>query len=415
MSLVGIDVGTSAIKVGVYDDAGRRLALCWSAVKPASPGSEGVEVDPQFVWAAVQDALMQIAAVKAVRRDPPRALAISASGDEVFPTDAAANALGPCIMSADRRGAEIETATLAHATPSSWYRLCGHVPERMDPTNRLLWWRSRRPETAARAARFLGWHEFLTQKLCGRAVTDPSLASKWAVFDRTTGQWSPNRLASFGLAPELLPEVGRWGESVGTLIPELAAKLGLPRDLQVTVGAFDSVCTALGIGVCEPGVAGLACGTWEVLAVPSSINEPNLKIVDARLPIVKYPGARQEVVLWQSPNGASVAEWAARLIGQPIEVAGMLEHSQPVGEIIAVPHLFGSVGLWPEARECRGAILGISASTTPKDVLAAFLEAVAMDLALAVRAIDTANAPVQSLRAGGGAPDRHGGCNARPT
>lgn len=404
MSLIGIDVGTSAIKVGVFAEDGRVLGTASATVVSRPPTqTEAVEVDPAAVWTAVQESLAQLAGQDAVRRDPPRALAISASGDEVFPVDAAGDALGPCLMSADLRGAEIEATTAARASARTWYRECGHVPERMDPVNRILWWREQHPATARRTRQYLGWHEFLTRQLCGRAATDPSLASKWLVFDRATGRWSPERLVEFGLTAADLPEIVRWGRAIGPLRPDLATRFGLPRDLVVGVGAFDSICTTLGLGISQPGMAGLACGTWEVLAAPARVDSIHPAVVRARLPVVEYPGAAPHVVLWQSPNGASVADWAAQLIGQPVATAdAAVREVDDLGSLQAIPHLAGSVSFWPRARETRAALVGLSSTTTPREVYAALLDGVASELALAVRALESAGLNLQVLRAGGG-------------
>lgn len=404
MSLIGIDVGTSATKVGVFTEDGRALALASVAV-PSAPNRTGeLEVDPARVWAAVREALGRVAADTAVRHDPPRALAISASGDEVFPVDAAAQPLGPCLMSSDTRGAGAEAAMQARDSASAWYRRCGHVPERMDPVNRLLWWRTVEPRTAARAAHFLGWHEFLTLQLCGRAVTDPSLASKWLAFDRAKRHWCPARLQTLGLDEGLLPEILPWGEAAGTLRPALASALGLSPNLTVGVGGFDSICTAIGLGISAPGSAGLACGTWEVLVAPTRATDPGMAVIEARLPIVAFPGDVAEALLWQSPNGASVANWAARLTGRTVAEAeaALRGHPPPAGNLLAVPHLAGAVGLWRHGRRAHGAIIGLTASTTPNEVYAAWLESVALELALAVQVVEGTGSSIGQLRAGGG-------------
>jgi len=86
-----------------------------------------------------------------VRRDPPTAIAVSASGRENFPADADGNPLGNGIMGADIRGAEFEVPPAGAPTPEPWCLSCGHLRERMDPVFRLAWWRKYHPEIMAQA------------------------------------------------------------------------------------------------------------------------------------------------------------------------------------------------------------------------------------------------------------------------
>ena len=217
MSLIGIDVGSSATKIAAYNDDGVILARVREKVTPRHPRPGWWELDPDEVWNATLRGLRSLMAQRPVRLDPPTALAISASGREAFPLDGEGNVLGPCIMAGDTRSCDLQAAPIADHSPTKWLEACGHVPERMDPVCRLLWWRENGPRTMAQARYFLGWHEFLTLRLAGRAVTDRSLAGRWLVYDLAAHRWSPERLTRFDIDPALLPEIEPWGSTVGTL------------------------------------------------------------------------------------------------------------------------------------------------------------------------------------------------------
>jgi sugar (pentulose or hexulose) kinase len=247
MSVIGIDVGSSSIKAVAYNPDGKPLTKATENFIPRRPQPGWWELEPEEVWKATLKTLCQLAAAPAVRRDLPEMMAISASGREAFPVDQDGRALGPCIMAGDTRGADFEAITVRRASKEGWYSSCGHVPERMDPVNRLLWWRHRDPELLSHSRLFLGWHEFLTLRLSGRAVTDRSLAGKWCVYD-LKGEWSPERLADFRIDPRILPEIQSWGTVVGQLKPSIAEETGLPATVRIAVGGFDASCAALGAG-----------------------------------------------------------------------------------------------------------------------------------------------------------------------
>ena len=115
MSLVGIDVGSSAVKAAAYSDEGQLLAAASGAITSLYPSPGQWETDPLDVWRATSQAMQELGAQEALRRDPVRAIAISASGRENFPADAAGIPLGNGLMGADVRGEEFEAAP-----PPAW-------------------------------------------------------------------------------------------------------------------------------------------------------------------------------------------------------------------------------------------------------------------------------------------------------
>ena len=121
MSLIGIDLGTSAIKVGAYSADGTPLAAARREVPGNRPQPGHWEVDVRESREAFWSALRAVAADPAVRADPPMAISFSSSGREVFPVGADGTPLGPCLMTADTRGDEVaaETAARRHAEDGS--------------------------------------------------------------------------------------------------------------------------------------------------------------------------------------------------------------------------------------------------------------------------------------------------------
>jgi xylulokinase len=410
MSLIGIDAGTSAVKVGVYREDGELLALARQPVTGSHPCPGRAELDPDAVWRATREGLAEVAAVPAVRADPPRALAISAPGDSAFPVDAAFQPLGPCLLPGDARGSELEEPIVRQFAPAEWYRRCGHLPARMDPVNRVLWWRANEPRVYMRTAKFVGWHAFLTQRLCDRAVKDGSLAAKWLAFDLATRQWSPQVLDRFDLPVALFPEVQTWGQersdegAVGEILPSMARELGLPHGLTVGVGGYDSLCSALGSGVSGAGTVGLACGSWEVVVAPTPSLGLLPRLVASHSPLVPYPGEAPFAVLAQSPNGASVVEWATRLLGVPPDEIEAELASVPLtpSPVLAVPHLSEPLGLSAEGRNSRAALVNMTLATTRSEVLQGFLEGVAFELTDMIQSVRNAGVEVEVLRAAGG-------------
>ena len=211
-------------------------------------------MDVRLRATAFRACLAAVAGDPAVRRDPPTALSFSSSGREVFPVAADGSPLGPCLMTADTRGDDVALATASRRSAEEWFRLAGHVPRRMDPVNRALWWRRTAPDVTARTRWFMNWHEFYALYLTGRPVVDWSDAGTWATYDVATGGWSPERIAETGIDPALA--AGRPAERAPPSAPSCRpsrAELGLPPDLLVVTGAYDTYAASVGSAAIDPG------------------------------------------------------------------------------------------------------------------------------------------------------------------
>jgi xylulokinase len=106
MSLVGIDVGSSSVKVAAYSEEAHLIAVAAHDLTPLHPAPGLWETDPEDIWHATGMAMRSLAGQDAVRRDPPRAIAVSASGRENLPADANGKPLGNGIVGADTRAAD---------------------------------------------------------------------------------------------------------------------------------------------------------------------------------------------------------------------------------------------------------------------------------------------------------------------
>jgi xylulokinase len=403
VSLLGVDVGSTAVKAAAYSNGARELARAQQAIPSRHDRPGSWQVDADEVWQATGRVVRQVATSPQVRRDPPQAIAFSASGRESFPARADGSALGPCLRTGDARRPRIQATDLMPRSPQEWVQACGHVPDHMDPGNRLLWWQETSPDTLANARWFLGWHELASLKLAGRPVADPALAAGFFMFDIEKRAWSQERIDTLGIDPQILPEIVPWATPIGTLRPGPATELGLPPDCVFVAGSWDGSCAAVGSGATDTGIAMLTAGTWESVVVPAS--EPDLaEAASARLAVTPHPSTPGTGVWARSPNGTSVLDWALGLTGIPLqqlEADLMASGSQP-SDVLVVPHLSGAGPPWPLLGRPGGAVLGVTLATTPLDLVRATLEGIACDLRYSIAAIQQAGAAVDRCRAAGG-------------
>jgi xylulokinase len=403
MSLVGIDVGSSSVKVAVYSADGELIAVASHDLTPLHPGPGLWETDPEDIWQATCKGMRSVAAQDAVRRDPPQALAISASGRENFPADAQGNPLGNGIMGADTRGAEFEIPPVGSPVPETWCLSCGHLRERMDPIFRLEWWRKHHPEVMVKAKYFFGWIDFLTFRMTGRAVMDPSTVSRYSVYDLQTRDWAPERVAEYKLNSDMLPEVLPWGSVIGDLKPDVAADWGLPPGVRVAQGCHDLNCAAYGAGVYEIGTVCLVSGSYENILIPTD-KLPTPSMLLKGLSVMPQPCQAGLSVIAVHPTGNAVLNWARDLVDTPIEtVEDVLKtRSGAPSPVMAVPYLSGSMTYWEGGRKARGGIIGLTLATSKTDLVQAFMESIAYDTVNTLSLMSAEGIAVNRIRITGG-------------
>jgi xylulokinase len=347
--------------------------------------------------------MRDLTAHEALQDDPPKAIAISASGRENFLADANGVPLANGVMGADVRGAEFENAPDGAPFPEPWTLTCGHPRERMDPYFRFQWWATHHPELTARAHYFLGWHDFLTLRIAGRNVTDPSQAGRWAVWNLSDATWDDARVRTLGFDTALLPEVMPWGAVVGEVLPEVAALWGLPRGALLANGSMDLNCCALGVGVSALGTACMVSGSYENLLIPTT-SPPSASMLLRGLSVTPHPGETGLSIFAICPTGNAVLNWARDLLHLSIDqINAHLETSGGApSPVTAVPYLSGAMLYWEDGRKARGTLLGMTLATPGLDVVKAFMESIAYDHVNTLKLLGEEGVVVESFRATGG-------------
>ena len=402
MSLIGIDLGTSAIKVGAYAVDGTPLADAHEGVPSYHPEPGHYEVDVEESRAAFRSVLGAVAADPNLRADPPIAISFSSSGREVFPVAEDGTPLGRCLMTPDTRGDDVAAETAGRRSPEEWFRLAGHVPRRMDPVNRALWWRRTDPSVATRTRWFMNWHEYYSLLLTGRPVVDWSDAGTWATYDVATAAWSDERIAETGIDPRWLPEIQPNGAPIGRLLPGIAAEYGLPPDVVVVTGAYDNFAASVGAAAVDRGMISLTCGTWHSFNIPVDPGWP-VDLVHDGLNVYPHPGPTGFAAMVTNPNGMSVVDWARSLfhLSIPELEAGLAATGPGPGHVFAdaaftpLPHVAARPGF-------GGTFAGVTLAATAIDIVRALLEAIACDFSISVDRLRSRGIESRLIRATGG-------------
>lgn len=244
--VAGIDCSTQSTKVLIIDVETGEIVAEGRASHEVVTGDGRSETDPTVWWTALQAALTETG-----RAADVAAIAIGGQQHGMVLQDADGHPLRPAVLWNDTRSAEVIPELLeALGGPEGWAKATGLVPVASFTATSLAWSRRHEPDIVAATHSIRLPHDYLTERLTGRGVTDRGDASG-------TGWWSPLTddyvdevlgLPQIDIARELLPEVLRPNEPAGEVTAAAASALGLRAGVMVGPGTGDNMAAALGLG-----------------------------------------------------------------------------------------------------------------------------------------------------------------------
>ncbi|MET8182503.1 FGGY family carbohydrate kinase [Streptomyces sp. NPDC005336] len=388
--LLGVDVGTTAIKAAVFDTEGVEVGSHTEEYSLLTPSAGRVELDADTYTSTFAGAVRGVLRDLSVPADELAALGLSAQGETLLCLDENGQPIGRVIVWMDNRATAESDELEEHFGRSVIHATTGQVE--MDPiwpAAKILWLKRNEPETFARTAKFALLKDYLVQRLTGRLVSEDSLLCSTILWDINNRQYWPEMLAYLGITEDQLPEIASQGEIVGTIGSAASVELGLPSGLPVSVGALDQACGALGIGNAVPGIFSESTGS----ALTSvTIAEELALDPSGRVPC--FPAALPgQYMLHNFSTGGMVMRWyrdefcaSEKQIEELCGISAYYLIDQEVEQVepgcdglIVVPHLQGSgpPDLDPYA---RGVIFGLTLAHKKQHLSRAIMEGVAMVL-----------------------------------
>jgi xylulokinase len=250
--VVGMDVGTSAVKAVALTLDGRVLAGHQTAYPLSMPRPGWAEQDPYDWWRATEEALAAVSASSEV-------LGIGLSGQMhgLVALDTADRVIRPAILWNDQRTAAECEEIATRVGERELIGLTGNRALTGFTAPKLLWMRRHEPEAYARIARVMLPKDYVRLRLCGDHATDVADASGTLLLDVARRTWSDELLDALELESGWLPRLLECPQPSGATRPGVT----------VAAGAGDQAAGALGVGVVRPGPLSVVLGTSGVVLV----------------------------------------------------------------------------------------------------------------------------------------------------
>ena len=389
---IGVDVGTTAVKAGLFDAAGRALAHFSRGYPTQRRGDGIVEQDPRE-WTSGVVAAMD-ALLTGETADRVAAVGIcSQVNTDVF-VDAQGHAAAPAIMWQDNRAAA-EAAELNDGISRADYEAWWGAPMPVGASHvlaRMVWMARHRPEAFAATRHVLTPKDYCLCALAGVVVSDPM--SNFFIVGSDLAYVDP-LLARVSGARERLAPLKSFTDIVGEIALGSSGKRA-----PVVAGTMDAWSGLFGAGVHKHGQGVYLSGTSEILAATSRTR-------GGAPGVVSFPEAAGLYVhAGPTQSGGDSLRWWGATVG--LDVQGVLALAEKADRtrapLLFLPHLEGErAPLWDA--QLRGSFIGIDGATGGPEFALGVMEGVALSARMLLGAIDAASGepPARLFHAGGGA------------
>ena len=267
MLYVGIDLGTSAVKLLLMDGTGKIQKIVSKEYPLYFPHPGWSEQNPEDWYEKSMEGLKELLS----GCDKSQVAGISFGGQMhgLVILDKDDQVIRPAILWNDGRTGE-ETDYLNQVIgKDKLSAYTANIAFAGFTAPKILWVKKHEPENFARIEKLMLPKDYLAYRLSGTFCTDVSDASGMLLFDVEHKRWSKEMMEICGVKESQLAEIFESYETVGTLKPELAAELGLSENVKIAAGAGDNAAAAVGTGTVGDGACNISLGTSGTIFISS--------------------------------------------------------------------------------------------------------------------------------------------------
>lgn len=401
MYYIGIDLGTSSVKLLLMNDAGDIMGEVTREYPLEFPQPGWSQQKPEDWKDAVLDGLRELTAD--VDRSKIAGIGSGGQMHGLVILDSEDHVIRPAILWNDgRTSAQVDylNNTLGKDFLSAH---TANIAFAGFTAPKILWIRENEPENFRKIAKIMLPKDYINYILTGVHATDYSDASGMLLLDVEHKCWSREMLDVCGITESQMPRLFESFETVGTLKPEIAKALDLPETVKVCAGAGDNAAAAVGTGVVGEGGCNISLGTSGTVFISSKAFgvDPN----NALHAFVHADGGYH--LMGCMLSAASCNKWLMDEIYGTKDYAG--EQAQITDQRLGNNHVYFLPYLMGERSpindtNARGTFIGMTMDTTRQDLTQAVLEGVAFAIRDSVEVARSLGIDIRSsMICGGGA------------
>jgi len=405
MSLLGLDIGSTATKAMVFNEDGKVLASDSKEYNLIFPKPGWVEFDTEDQWNKVFEVLKNVNAEPDVKKDPITALSVSTFGEGLTPVNEKGNILYNTIYSTDARSTKELDFILSRYNARELFIITGFTPGFISPLNKILWIKNNHPEIYKKTKKILFTEDLFFHKL---GIKDKkinyALSSRTLFFDVRKKVWTADILDKFDVDINLFSTPSQSGIEIGKVDRRIGNMLGFKGDVSVVTGAHDQPCAAFGVGAISGGIAADGMGTVECVTICMDDAITNDEMLANNFCCQAHAVSDKYVALAYNLSSGSVVKWFRdSFLGGDNQRIRNISSSltyEPSG-LFALPY-FSATGTPYLDPVAKGSIIGLDLSTSKEDIFKALIESLVFEICFNLELIENCDIELNELRAVGG-------------
>ncbi len=399
--LLGIDIGTSACKVAIFEKSGAVVAQSNQPYQLYYPNPGWVEQDADEWWHAICNGIKDVLAKSGIAPTDIAGIGIDGQSWSAIPVDQEGNALARTPIWMDTRARDICDRVKADVGFERIFSVAGNDFLPSYTTPKMLWFKEQAPDIYKKTYKFMQSNSYIALKLTGVMSMDLSQGYGVHFFKMDDCTVDADLAKELGLSADQIPELYECHDIVGKVTAQAAALTGLAEGTPVVAGGLDAACGTLGAGVYLPGqtqeqggqAGGMSICVDHALAHPKLILSPHV-----------VPG--MWLLQGGTVGGGGTLRWFKQEFGADSSFDELTALAEPIATgsdgVIFLPYMAGERSpIWnPDA---KGVYYGLGFDKTKGHMVRATLEGVAYSLEHNLRVAAEAGAEVEELIAMGGA------------
>ena len=398
---IGVDLGTSAVKLLLVDGTGRILNSVSREYPLYFPQPGWCEQEPKDWWDACVDGIREL--LKDAERSNVAGIGCGGQMHGLVALDKDDRVIRPAILWNDGRTADAVDYLNNEIGKDKLSEYTANIAFAGFTAPKLIWMEKNEPDNFARIAKIMLPKDYINYRLTGVHCCDYSDASGILLLDVQHKAWSKEMMEICHVRLDQMPALYESYEVVGEVKPEIAALLGIPAGVRVIAGAGDNAAAAIGTGTVKDGSCNISLGTSGTIFISSDKFS-----VDPYNALHSFAHANGHyhlmgVVL----SAASCNKWFCDEILKTKDYAGeqkdISDDRLGRNSVFFLPYLMGERSPINDT-DARGTLIGLSMDTTRADLVQAVLEGVSFAIRDSFEIAKALNIPIEKSKlCGGGA------------